>query len=102
MFNVGARGIAAPNAVIGMACFVGGLAQFAAGMWGTLIISALRHRAIYLPTCFGRVYDWQHFRRHWSVLFLDTPFQLTSAQFQIKPHFVDRSLSPIFRLPPHF
>lgn len=34
MYNVGARGITVPNAVLGMACFVGGLAQFAAGMWG--------------------------------------------------------------------
>ena len=34
MYNVQARGITVPNAVIGMACFVGGLAQFAAGMWG--------------------------------------------------------------------
>ena len=34
MYNVSARGISIPNAVIGMACFVGGLAQFAAGMWG--------------------------------------------------------------------
>jgi hypothetical protein len=33
MFNVNARGVTVPNAVIGMACFVGGLAQFAAGMW---------------------------------------------------------------------
>jgi hypothetical protein len=33
MFNVSARGVSVPNAVIGMACFVGGLAQFAAGMW---------------------------------------------------------------------
>jgi succinate-acetate transporter protein len=33
MYNVQARGVTAPNAVIGMACFVGGLAQFAAGMW---------------------------------------------------------------------
>lgn len=36
LFNVNARGITVPNAVIGMACFVGGLAQFAAGMWGML------------------------------------------------------------------
>jgi succinate-acetate transporter protein len=34
MYNVQARGVTVPNAVIGMACFVGGLAQFAAGMWG--------------------------------------------------------------------
>jgi len=33
MYNVGARGITVPNAVLGGACFVGGLAQFAAGMW---------------------------------------------------------------------
>jgi len=35
MYNVQARGITVANAVIGMACFVGGLAQFMAGMWGT-------------------------------------------------------------------
>jgi succinate-acetate transporter protein len=34
MYNVHARGVTVPNAVIGMACFVGGLATFAAGMWG--------------------------------------------------------------------
>lgn len=39
MYNVSARGITVPNAVIGMACFVGGLAQFAAGMWGTSSMS---------------------------------------------------------------
>ena len=35
MYNVDARGVTVPNAVIGMACFVGGLAQVLAGMWGT-------------------------------------------------------------------
>ena len=35
MYNVNARGVVVPNAVIGMACFVGGLAQVLAGMWGT-------------------------------------------------------------------
>ena len=34
MYNIQARGVTIPNAVIGMACFVGGAAQFAAGMWG--------------------------------------------------------------------
>lgn len=38
MYNVSARGVTVPNAVIGMACFVGGLAQFAAGMWGMSLI----------------------------------------------------------------
>ena len=33
MYNVQARGITTPNVVIGMALFVGGLAQFVAGMW---------------------------------------------------------------------
>ncbi|KAH9920554.1 FUN34 transmembrane protein [Epithele typhae] len=33
MYNVSARGIATPNVVVGMALFVGGLAQFLAGMW---------------------------------------------------------------------
>jgi len=33
LYNVGARGIAAPNAVVGMAIGVGGLAQLLAGMW---------------------------------------------------------------------
>lgn len=43
MYNVNARGITVPNAVIGMACFVGGLAQFAAGMWGVLSLALPRH-----------------------------------------------------------
>lgn len=33
MYNVHTRGIHAPNAVVGMALFAGGLAQFLAGMW---------------------------------------------------------------------
>jgi len=33
LFNVGARGITVPEAVVGMALFYGGLAQFIAGMW---------------------------------------------------------------------
>jgi len=33
MYNVQARGIAVPNVVVGMALFVGGLAQLLAGMW---------------------------------------------------------------------
>lgn len=33
MYNVQARGILVPNVVVGMALFVGGLAQFVAGMW---------------------------------------------------------------------
>ena len=33
MYNAQARGITTPNVVIGMAFFVGGLAQFVAGMW---------------------------------------------------------------------
>ena len=33
MFNIQARNIATPNVVVGMALFVGGLAQFVAGMW---------------------------------------------------------------------
>ncbi|OJA10718.1 hypothetical protein AZE42_04271 [Rhizopogon vesiculosus] len=33
LYNVGARGVTAPNVVVGMACFTGGLAQFLAGMW---------------------------------------------------------------------
>jgi len=33
MYNVSVRGITTPNAVVGMALFVGGLAQFVAGMW---------------------------------------------------------------------
>jgi hypothetical protein len=33
MFNVQARGVTHPNAVVGMALFVGGLAQLLAGMW---------------------------------------------------------------------
>ncbi|KAI1783730.1 FUN34 transmembrane protein [Ganoderma leucocontextum] len=33
MYNVQARGILTPNVVVGMALFVGGLAQFVAGMW---------------------------------------------------------------------
>jgi len=36
MYNIQARGVTIPNAVVGMACFVGGLAQFTAGMWGVL------------------------------------------------------------------
>jgi len=34
LYNLQAQGITIPNAIVGMACFVGGLAQFAAGMWG--------------------------------------------------------------------
>ena len=34
MYNVHSRGVTIPNAVIGMACFFGGLGQFVAGMWG--------------------------------------------------------------------
>ncbi|KAG0702565.1 Gpr1 family protein [Suillus ampliporus] len=33
LYNLNARGVAAPNVVVGMACFCGGLAQFLAGMW---------------------------------------------------------------------
>ncbi|KNZ76396.1 Ammonia transport outward protein 2 [Termitomyces sp. J132] len=33
MYNVSTRGIHTPNAVVGMAVFCGGLAQFMAGMW---------------------------------------------------------------------
>jgi succinate-acetate transporter protein len=33
MYNAQTRHITTPNAVIGMACFCGGLAQFLAGMW---------------------------------------------------------------------
>ncbi|KAI0757792.1 FUN34 transmembrane protein [Daedaleopsis nitida] len=33
MYNVQARGVTHPNVVIGMALFVGGIAQFVAGMW---------------------------------------------------------------------
>ncbi|KAI0762238.1 GPR1/FUN34/yaaH family-domain-containing protein [Fomes fomentarius] len=33
LYNVQARGISHPNVVLGMALFVGGLAQFVAGMW---------------------------------------------------------------------
>jgi len=33
MYNVGTRGIADPNVVVGMAIFCGGLAQLLAGMW---------------------------------------------------------------------
>ena len=33
MYNVQARGVIHPNVVVGMALFVGGLAQFVAGMW---------------------------------------------------------------------
>jgi len=33
LYNVGARGIAVPNVVVGMALFYGGLAQLLAGMW---------------------------------------------------------------------
>jgi uncharacterized protein len=33
LYNVGARGISTPNVIVGMALFVGGLAQLLAGMW---------------------------------------------------------------------
>src|ERR1700730_8374550 len=33
LYNVHARHITVPNAVVGMALFFGGLAQFLAGMW---------------------------------------------------------------------
>jgi len=33
LFNAQARGIHVANAVVGMACFCGGLAQLLAGMW---------------------------------------------------------------------
>lgn len=33
LYNTGARGIATPNVVVGMALGVGGLAQLLAGMW---------------------------------------------------------------------
>jgi len=33
LYNANARGVTAPNVVIGMALFVGGLAQLLAGMW---------------------------------------------------------------------
>ena len=46
MFNVHARGVVVPNAVIGMACFVGGLAQVLAGMWGMSPPSISLKRAI--------------------------------------------------------
>lgn len=41
MFNVQTRGIVTPNAVVGMALFVGGLAQLLAGMWGMSIAHIL-------------------------------------------------------------
>jgi len=33
MYNVNTRGVQAPNVVVGMAIFSGGLLQFMAGMW---------------------------------------------------------------------
>jgi succinate-acetate transporter protein len=33
LYNAQVRGITVPNVVVGMACFVGGLAQLLAGMW---------------------------------------------------------------------
>lgn len=33
LFNAQTRGIHAPNLVVGMACFCGGLGQLLAGMW---------------------------------------------------------------------
>jgi succinate-acetate transporter protein len=33
LYNIGTRGITAPNVVVGMAIFCGGLAQLLAGMW---------------------------------------------------------------------
>jgi succinate-acetate transporter protein len=33
LFNLNARGVEAPNVVVGMAIFFGGLAQLLAGMW---------------------------------------------------------------------
>ena len=33
LYNLQTRGITAPNVVVGMAIFCGGLAQFLAGMW---------------------------------------------------------------------
>jgi succinate-acetate transporter protein len=33
LYNIGTRGIATPNVVVGMAIFCGGLAQLLAGMW---------------------------------------------------------------------
>jgi GPR1/FUN34/yaaH family len=33
LYNLQTRGIIAPNVVVGMAIFCGGLAQFLAGMW---------------------------------------------------------------------
>ena len=33
MYNVGTRHIHTPNAILGMALFVGGLVQLVAGMW---------------------------------------------------------------------
>ena len=34
LYNLQTLGITAPNVVVGMAIFCGGLAQFLAGMWG--------------------------------------------------------------------
>lgn len=39
MYNMQARGVTVPNAIVGMSCFVGGLAQFVAGMWGMSLTS---------------------------------------------------------------
>jgi succinate-acetate transporter protein len=33
LYNIGTRGVATPNVVVGMAVFCGGLAQLLAGMW---------------------------------------------------------------------
>ena len=54
MYNVQARGVTTPNVVIGMALFVGGLAQFVAGMWAFAVrntFSATGACLFPLPEC---------------------------------------------------
>lgn len=42
MYNVVARGVTAPNVVVGLAVGYGGLAQFMAGMWEVSIATVIR------------------------------------------------------------
>ena len=93
MYNVNARGITVPNAVIGMACFVGGLAQFAAGMWGTSLPPPSRPS---LADVLGRVRYWQHVRRHRSVVFI--PFEINPPSPHALCTFSINSLFPLSRL----
>lgn len=68
LYNLQAQGITIPNAIVGMACFVGGLAQFAAGMWGMSLTTFSPEYTIDCPVTWSdRFFQWQFVRRYRSV-----------------------------------